>query len=102
MVKKINQQEFKNVSGNGVVVVDFSATWCGPCQMVAPVLDEISNELPQISFYNIDVDENMEIAREYGIASIPALLILKDGQKQDMLIGFRPKQQLKPEFEKYL
>lgn len=102
MVKKIDQDEFKNVAGNGVVVVDFSATWCGPCKMIAPVLEEISDEMTQISFYNIDVDENLELAREYGIASIPALLILKDGVKQDMLVGFMPKPNLVAEFEKYV
>lgn len=102
MVKKINQDEFRKVAGLGKVVVDFSATWCGPCKMLAPVMEEISGEMTDVSFYNIDVDENTDLAREYGIASIPALLILKDGVKQDMLVGFMPKGSLLPQLKKYL
>ena len=91
MVQKINQEEFKTLGQEGIAVVDFSAEWCGPCKMLAPVMEEISEEMPDIKFFNIDVDENMTIAKEYRITSIPAVAVFKDGEKVDMNIGFVPK-----------
>lgn len=103
MVKKINQDVFKDETGSGIAVIDFSAVWCGPCQMMAPVLEQISEEMEgKVSFFNVDVDENMDLAQEYMITNIPALLVLKDGQKQGMLVGFQPKDALKSELEKFL
>lgn len=102
MVKKISQSEFEQTK-NGVAVVDFSATWCGPCKMIAPVLEELSEQMDgKISFYNVDVDENQELAEQYGISSIPALLIMKDGEKKDMQIGFQPKEALAKVLEAYI
>ncbi|MBR1743145.1 MAG: thioredoxin, partial [Lachnospiraceae bacterium] len=67
MVKKISQDEFEQTQ-SGVAVVDFSAVWCGPCKMVAPVLEELSEELDgKINFFNVDVDENQDLAEKYGI-----------------------------------
>lgn len=92
MVKKISQEEFEQVKNDDIAVIDFSAEWCGPCKMLAPVMDEVSEELgDSVSFYNIDVDQNMDIAQQYRIVSIPALLVLKKGEKVDMQIGFQPK-----------
>lgn len=101
MVKKISATEFKEEALKGVSVVDFSATWCGPCKMLAPVLEEVSEEMgEQVDFYNVDVDENSSLAIEYGIVSVPALLVLKDGVKQDILIGFKPKEVLVEEIRR--
>lgn len=95
MVKKISQNEFNEAESCDIAVIDFSASWCGPCKMLAPVLEEVSEEYTgKISFFNIDVDENVEIAMKYRVASIPALLVLKKGQKADMQIGFVPKEEL--------
>ena len=92
MVKKISQEEFEQVKNDDIAVIDFSAEWCGPCKMLAPVMEEVSEELSDsVSFYNIDVDQNMDIAQQYRIVSIPALLVLKKGEKVDMQIGFQPK-----------
>ena len=92
MVKKISQEEFEQVKNDDIAVIDFSADWCGPCKMLAPVMEEVSEELgDSVSFYNIDVDQNMDIAQQYRIVSIPALLVLKKGEKVDMQIGFQPK-----------
>lgn len=103
MVKKINSNEFENAVSNGIAVVDFSATWCGPCKMLAPVLDEISEEFDgKINFFNVDCDENGDLAEKFGVMSIPAIVVLKDGEKQDMAVGFQPKQNLKEFFEKYV
>ena len=92
MVKKISQEEFEQVKNDDIAVIDFSAEWCGPCKMLAPVMEEVSEELgDSVSFYNIDVDQNMDIAQQYRIVSIPALIVLKKGEKVDMQIGFQPK-----------
>lgn len=103
MVKKISSEEFETMDKSGVAVVDFSAEWCGPCRMLAPVLQELSEELEgQVRFYNVDVDENHDLAARYKITNIPALLILKDGEKQDIQVGFQPKQNLKAAFKRFL
>ena len=79
MVKKITNNDL-NEAKKGVAVVDFSAVWCGPCQMLAPVMEELSEELSgKAEFYNADSDENMGLAQEYRIVSIPAVIVLKDG-----------------------
>ena len=92
MVKKINGQEFENEAKKAdVAVVDFNATWCGPCKMLAPVLENVSEELKdQVSFYALDVDDNAEIAAEYRVQSIPCLVMMKKGQFVDQSIGFKP------------
>ena len=95
MVKEILSDEFKTVINEGKVVVDFFATWCGPCKMLSPVMDEISNELSDINFYKVDVDKNEDIAREYGIMSIPTIIIFENGKVVNTLVGLRNKTELK-------
>ena len=94
MVKEILSDEFKTVINDGKVVVDFFATWCGPCKMLSPVMDEISNELSDINFYKVDVDKNEDIAREYGIMSIPTIIIFENGKVVNTLVGLRSKTEL--------
>lgn len=79
----------------GIVVVDFFATWCGPCRMLGPVLEQVQEELgKKVKIVKLDVDEGEKTARKFGIMSVPSLVIFKDGQEVDMLVGFRPKEQL--------
>ena len=74
------------------VVVDFWAEWCGPCKMIAPSLDEISNEMAgKVKVAKVNIDENPEIAAQYGIRSIPTLMIFKGGEVADMKVGAAPK-----------
>ena len=95
MVKKVDQSQFDEGRKSKAAVVDFSATWCGPCQMLAPILDELSGEVDSVDFYNVDVDENPDLAREFRIMNIPAVVALKDGQIVGQQIGFVPKEDLK-------
>ena len=92
MVKKINSQGFAEEAMKApVAVVDFNATWCGPCRMLAPVLEEISEELAgKANFYNVDVDDDGALAAGFGISSVPTVLILKNGKVADQSLGFRP------------
>lgn len=91
MVKKITNNDL-NEAKKGAAVVDFSAVWCGPCQMLAPVMEELSEELSgKAEFYNADSDENMGLAQEYRIVSIPAVIVLKDGVEVARTVGFQPK-----------
>ena len=96
MVKKINAQEFENEAKKAAVaVVDFSATWCGPCRMLAPVVESVSEKLgDKVSFYNVDVDEAPELAMQFGINSVPCLILLKNGAAVDQSIGFKPEAQV--------
>lgn len=95
MVKKVNEKEFKELSDKGLSVVDFSTTWCGPCQMLAPIMEQLSDEMPEVAFYNIDTDENQDIAMELEIRSIPAIHIFKDGKSVASTVGFQPNEMIK-------
>ncbi len=78
------------------VLVDFWAEWCGPCRMVAPVVEELAEEYDgKITFAKVDVDQNSQIAGKYGIMSIPTLIIFKGGKPVSNIVGFRPKAELK-------
>ena len=92
MIQKINEQDFQTkVVNDEVAVVDFSATWCGPCRMLAPVLEQISEELAgKANFYNVDVDDDSALAAGFGISSVPTVLILQKGKVVDQSLGFKP------------
>ena len=94
MIKIVNGKEFNEELKEGIVFVDFFATWCGPCKMLSPVIDEVSNEIKDVKFIKVDVDENEDVARKYNIMSIPTLMIFKDGKEIDKKMGFLPKDQL--------
>jgi thioredoxin 1 len=96
LVKHITDAEFQSTVATGVTLVDFWAPWCGPCKMIAPILDEIAGELgDKARIVKINVDENPQVAGQYGIMSIPTLLLFKDGKKVDQKVGAAPKPALK-------
>ena len=80
MAKIINSQEFDNTIESGVVVVDFFATWCGPCKMLSPVIDELSGELENVNFVKVDIDQSMDLAQKFKIVSVPTLKVFKNGE----------------------
>ena len=96
MVKKINAEQFEaEAKKSAVALVDFSATWCGPCRMLAPVVESLSEKLAgKVDVYNVDVDDAPELAAEYKVSSIPCLVLIKEGQFVDQSIGFKPEAQL--------
>ena len=94
MLKHINdREEFKAAIAEGTVLVDFFATWCGPCKMLSPVLEEVSKEV-NATIIKVDVDEAGSLAAQYGIQAVPTLILFKDGQRVDVRMGYQNKNQL--------
>lgn len=94
-IKHASDQNFTEETSKGLVLVDFWAPWCGPCKMIAPVLEEIDGEMEdKVQIVKLDVDENQETAGKFGVMSIPTLLLFKDGEVVDQVIGFQPKEAL--------
>jgi thioredoxin 1 len=94
-ITNATDQNFVNETNSGLVLADFWAPWCGPCKMIAPVLEELDSEMGDtVKIVKVDVDENQETAGKYGVMSIPTLVVLKDGEVVDKVIGFQPKEAL--------
>lgn len=92
-VLHVKKQDFQSVvlESNKTVLLDFWATWCGPCRMIAPILEEIAEERTDVKVCKIDVDEEQELAIQYGVSSIPTLLVFKNGTVVNKSIGAVPK-----------
>ncbi len=95
-ILKITKDNFEQevMKSQEVVLLDFYADWCGPCRMVAPILEEIAQENDHIKIGKINVDEQMELAVRFQVSSIPLLLVMKDGQVVNQALGARPKEQI--------
>lgn len=104
MINHIDDTNFQNevLTEKGVVVVDFYATWCAPCKMLAPVLEELNDQMNEVKFVKIDVDKSPVVSNQYKVQSIPTVLIFKDGKIQDKKVGFVPKDNLKDSIEEAL
>lgn len=91
-IRHVDEKEFKEeiLKGSKVVLADFFATWCGPCRMLTPELEKVAEKVESFAqVVKIDVDENRNLAKEYGVMSVPTLVVLKDGQEVERVIGFR-------------
>jgi len=99
-----DKEDYKKIiEGNPVVLVDFFATWCGPCKMLMPVVDDLSKDLgATVEVVKIDVDKFPELAESENILSVPSLLFFKDGKLQEMTKGFKPKDDLKKIIDQYI
>ena len=93
----VNEENFDKVIQSGTVIADFWAPWCGPCRMLAPVLEELAEDLPEIRIIKINTDDEINLAKRFGLTSIPTLLLFKDGELIKKTMGYREKDALKEE-----
>lgn len=93
-IKIVNTNNFEKTIAKGLVLVDFYAEWCGPCKMVAPILEDIANELNDVVIAKLDVDQNLQLASQFSVSGVPTLVLFKDGKEVDRVIGFKVKNDL--------
>ena len=102
--KVVTDESFESdvEKANGLTVVDFWATWCAPCRMIAPILDQLATEYAgKVKVTKLDVDQNVRTATRFNVRSIPTLLFFKDGKLVDQVVGAVPKQQLETKFKQH-
>jgi thioredoxin 1 len=101
---EVTKEEFQEIINNGhkLVVVDFFAEWCMPCLMLSPVIDELAEEMKEVKFVKLNVDENQELAQGHSVSSIPCLIIFKDGKEVDRLVGNQTGDDVKDKLNEHL
>lgn len=105
MVQEINKDVFdlEVIENEGLTVVDFYADWCGPCRKLGPIMEEIERELGEkVKFTKINTDDNIETAKEYQISGLPTLLVFKEGEVVERMVGLMPKSSIITNIEKHL
>ncbi len=105
MANILSTNEFiANVEGGeGLYVVDFFATWCGPCKMLAPVFDEVASDMQtQAKFGKVDIDQSLDIARKYDVSTVPTIIVFKGGEVMEKYVGFMPKESLITKLKNYV
>ena len=96
MVKEINAEEYSEIlNSSKPVVIDFHATWCGPCKVLSPILEELDDEIEGVDFVKLDVDQHPQIAGQNQVMGVPTVVILKDGEVKDRFVGVQPKEVIK-------
>ena len=102
-VLHLNDKNFASLTSRGVVLVDFWAAWCMPCKMIAPIVNELAQEMKGVAGVGkLNVDENPAISQKYGVRSIPTMIVLKNGKEVERIVGVKSKAMLKKSIEKYL
>jgi thioredoxin 1 len=92
LVKLESRKDFDQITSKGVCLVDFNAPWCGPCKAQAPIIQQIADDFSgRVVVAEIDVSENREVAKQFGIYSIPTLVVMKNGREQERFVGMQPK-----------
>ena len=99
-VVEIKEKEFDEKIKGKKVLVDCYAPWCGPCRMLSPVIDEVSEEIEDVEFYKINMDDANEVGVKYGIMSIPTILYFENGELREQVVGFKTKDELKELLDK--
>lgn len=97
MTQELKNEDFENkvIKSKGLVLVDFFASWCGPCQMMGPIIDELSKKYSKdIEMYKLDIDANNALADQFKVDAVPTLIVFKDGKILDKLVGFQDKEML--------
>lgn len=103
MIKNVTDQDFKKETNTGVTLTDFWATWCPPCRMQGPIIEELDKDMgDKVKISKMDVDANQNTPAEFGIMSIPTLIIKKDGKIMEKLVGLHNKDQLKQVLSQYI
>ena len=100
MVKEINAEEYAEIIiSPNPVVIDFHATWCGPCKVLSPILEELNNEIDGVDFVKLDVDQHPHIAGQNQVMGVPTVVILKDGEVKERFVGVQPKEVIKEKID---
>ncbi len=103
MTNIIDTNDFNAQIEKGIVVVDFFATWCGPCKLLAPVYEELGNEMQDnAKFLKVEIDQNMDLAKRFMVSTVPTIMIFKDGKPVETMVGFMPKETIKTKVESYI
>lgn len=103
-MKIVQKDEFeKTINESKPTIVDFFATWCGPCKMLSPILEKVEEDSKgEFNIVKIDVDESYDVAKKYGIMSVPTMIIFKDGDEQEKIVGLRQKNQIEDAVRNYI
>jgi len=96
-VHEISSGDFAEKISKGKVLIKYEADWCGPCRMITPVIEELSNEMKDIKFYKLDVDQSPDVASQYDVMGIPTLILFNNGKEVKRIVGLRSKDDLKRE-----
>ena len=100
MVKEINAEEYAEIINSTTpVVIDFHATWCGPCKVLSPILEELNDEIEDVEFVKLDVDQHPQIAGQNQVMGVPTVVILKDGEVKERFVGVQPKEVIKEKID---